>query len=203
MSDNYSCDASFKQKSTYNPEDFNGVYGNFETFYIEILHSNKKLFIREISDEIERVNFKLDNDNNIIFNNNLYAFFKCTSSGYPQKIGDVGLGYVKKLLYNNTQINLLFFNEKKKMVKKAGKYPETSFVKLTTEELKKYSAYELKIMRNEVFARNGHIFNSKGKVGKYFSNKKWYKPKKKITEDELTSIEKFNVLLIKKVEDLK
>jgi len=55
---------------------------------------------------------------------------------------------------------------------------------------------KLKIARNEIFARHGHVFEDI-MLKKYFINKKWYKPIKKISFKELNIYEKYNVMLIK------
>lgn len=84
---------------------------------------------------------------------------------------------------------------------KTGKYLEVSFVKLTKKELQNYSKKELRIIRNEIFARNGHIFISGGEMDKYFSTKNWYKKKKKVDLSELNEVEKYNVQIIKELEE--
>ncbi len=81
-----------------------------------------------------------------------------------------------------------------------GKYPEASSVKLTSRELQNYSKKELKIMRNEIFARHGHIFIAGSAMDKYFSAKNWYKRRKKVNFNELTEIEKHNIEIIKELE---
>ncbi|MCG8210951.1 YARHG domain-containing protein [Tenacibaculum finnmarkense] len=63
------------------------------------------------------------------------------------------------------------------------------------EELVNKSKKELKILRNEIFARKGFIFSEEGEMDKYFRNKKWYLPISKNVI--LNYIEKKNVSLIK------
>jgi hypothetical protein len=81
-----------------------------------------------------------------------------------------------------------------------GKYPETSFIKLTDSDITSYSKYDLKIMRNEIFARNGYIFKKGGIMDHYFSQKKWYNSIKKTNKVILDDIERHNVSLILKFE---
>ena len=50
-----------------------------------------------------------------------------------------------------------------------------SFNFLTQEELKTKSKEELKLIRNEVCARKGHIFKNEDLI-EYFNKKAWYKP---------------------------
>ncbi|MDG3087752.1 YARHG domain-containing protein [Vibrio hannami] len=68
---------------------------------------------------------------------------------------------------------------------------------LTKEELQGYSASELRLIRNEIFARHGYIFKSKD-LSSYFSTKSWYSPN--TTDVTLSTIETKNVKLIKSLE---
>lgn len=61
------------------------------------------------------------------------------------------------------------------------------------------SADELRLMRNEIFARHGYIFKSED-LNKYFSSKRWYKPALNNVDSTLTEIEKINIKLISKFE---
>ncbi len=86
-------------------------------------------------------------------------------------------------------------------IKLKGKYPEASFVKLSIEDLNSYSKNDLKIIRNEIFARKGYIFREGGEMEKYFSQQIWYKRLKNRTNNiKLSDIEKHNVDLILKLE---
>lgn len=105
-----------------------------------------------------------------------------------------------KVTENNKNTLFIQFNPGNEIERPKGKYPETSFVKLTRTELAQYSKNELKIIRNEIFARNGHIFKKNGEMFKYFSKKEWYKLLKKRRNFELSAIEKQNVDLIIELE---
>jgi len=67
--------------------------------------------------------------------------------------------------------------------------------------LKGKSASELRIMRNEIFAKYGYIFNSQD-LSEYFKSKFWYKPTKSNVDDKLTDIDKSNIKQILKFENL-
>ena len=84
-----------------------------------------------------------------------------------------------------------------------GKYPEMSTREITKEELMKKSKDELKIMRNEVYARYGMIFQKNGDMDKYFSKQDWYYGRSQSTEKFLTQLEKDNIRLVLEVEKLK
>lgn len=67
--------------------------------------------------------------------------------------------------------------------------------------LKGKSANELRIMRNEIFARYGYIFNSQD-LSEYFETKLWYNPTNSNVDDKLTDIDKSNIERILKFENL-
>ncbi|RKR14233.1 YARHG domain-containing protein [Maribacter vaceletii] len=81
-----------------------------------------------------------------------------------------------------------------------GKYGETSYRKLTKDELKKINTQELIIMRNEIYARYGYIFIKNGKMDKYFKKQNWYRAEHKEVSVFLTEIECYNIKLIKELE---
>ena len=71
----------------------------------------------------------------------------------------------------------------------------------TKSELNSKTLDELKLIRNEIYARKGYVFKSK-ELEKYFSKQEWYTPKEN-EEITLTEKEKQYVDLIKQVEDNK
>jgi hypothetical protein len=87
-----------------------------------------------------------------------------------------------------------------------SRYIIASERKLADEDLSNYSWEELRIMRNEIFARYGYSFKSE-QLSNYFGQYEWYKNMKKKSLDEVqalfTEIEKYNVDVIKNVEDSK
>ncbi len=58
---------------------------------------------------------------------------------------------------------------------------------------------DLKIMRNEIFARHGYIFKTADMIN-HFSNESWYKPMYNDVTSKLSYIEKTNVNFIKSYE---
>ncbi len=84
-----------------------------------------------------------------------------------------------------------------------GDYPETSEVLLSESDLEGFSEEELKIMRNEIYARHGYIFTTKDMVD-YFSKQPWYNGTIKDAGEvykTFSDIEKKNVDTIKKMEE--
>ena len=82
-----------------------------------------------------------------------------------------------------------------------GNYTQASIEKLTTDQLKDLSKNKLIIMRNEIFARYGFIFKEGGEMDSYFKKQKWYKGEHHNVDKFLTSLEKENIQLIKKMEE--
>ena len=81
-----------------------------------------------------------------------------------------------------------------------GYYHITSSRLLTEEDIKGFSKSDLKIMRNEIFARHGYIFRDP-MLQEYFSQMSWYTPQQAdISQITLSSVEQDNVLFIKRYE---
>lgn len=80
--------------------------------------------------------------------------------------------------------------------------PDSSKRKLKKSDLKGLSKEELRIARNEIYARHGRRFNDK-QLQKYFDNQSWYEgtvAADDFSEDVLNSIEKKNAAFIKQFE---
>ena len=81
----------------------------------------------------------------------------------------------------------------------SGKYLQASERFLTSEDVMKLNKYELKIMRNEIFARHGYIFKTDD-MKAYFESQSWYVPQYNDVTSLLTEIEKRNIEFIKNYE---
>lgn len=73
-------------------------------------------------------------------------------------------------------------------------------VELSAKELSGYSAAELRILRNAIFASHGYIFKSDD-LKEYFAQFDWYNPAYKDVTARLSPIEKKNIATIKAMED--
>lgn len=71
--------------------------------------------------------------------------------------------------------------------------------KLTEKELKALRRLDLEIIRNTIYARHGYSFANKG-ARQYFDAVDWYIPLFTTVEDKLTTIEKENIILLKRLE---
>ncbi len=77
--------------------------------------------------------------------------------------------------------------------------PDSNTRRLTREELIGYSSDTLALMRNEIYARHGYVFQ-KEKYRSYFGSKSWYSPNPSFNGNGLSATEKYNVDLIKSME---
>jgi len=75
--------------------------------------------------------------------------------------------------------------------------PESQHRKLSEPDIAGLSKIELRVARNEIFARHGYIFKSK-ELNYHFSGTSWYKPKSK--DVTLSDVEQYNVGFLKKHE---
>lgn len=80
-----------------------------------------------------------------------------------------------------------------------GDYSSLYFYKMSEMQLYEYFAKELKIIRNEIFARLRYKFKPGGVMDKYFRSKDLYVPAYTNVDNMLNEIEKYNIDLIKKV----
>lgn len=76
---------------------------------------------------------------------------------------------------------------------------EKQITVLSSDSLKKLSPSELRILRNEVFAKYGYQFSSED-LQRHFSKFDWYKPTSGNVSKHLTNSERRYVALIKRIE---
>lgn len=81
-----------------------------------------------------------------------------------------------------------------------GRFNQASLKILDKEELRTMPKSDLKLMRNEIFARYGLIFSAGGEMDQYFRQQDWYQGQYTRVDQFLTDIEKENVGLIKEFE---
>ncbi len=87
-------------------------------------------------------------------------------------------------------------------------YPKTNkkiiiSSKIDSIEIINMTASNLRLLRNEIFARHGYIFKSRD-LTDYFSKYEWYKPtiNSDLIDKKLTEIDRRNISLIKSIENL-
>ncbi|MBP2230023.1 hypothetical protein J2847_003326 [Azospirillum agricola] len=77
-------------------------------------------------------------------------------------------------------------------------FPDSSVRHLDDDELKPLSKWDLRVARNEIFARNGRYFRDP-ELQRHFSQFSWYKPTR--WDPPLSPIEEANVRRIQRVEE--
>lgn len=111
---------------------------------------------------------------------------------------------VKKVVFKLAVQLGNYYNQR---IETKGKYPMASEKILNKSDIENFTFWELKIMRNEIFARYGYVFKTES-MKEYFNDQTWYREMiKKSPSDNcaeyLTDIEKINIKLIKSVEKIK
>ena len=107
------------------------------------------------------------------------------------------LQYANSLFYSS-EIQMLI-DKCNSISSKPGRFPQASERILSHSDLSGLSKYDLKIMRNEIFARHGYIFKT-NEMKNYFHNQSWYSPRYSNVNSHLTRIENENIKLIKRYE---
>ncbi len=109
-------------------------------------------------------------------------------------------GYVNvKFLTKNGTIVTGWLLETDLSATSLGKFPQGTERLLSPNDLSGLSKEDLKIMRNEIFARHGYIFKTP-EMKSYFEAQPWYHGQYEDVTSMLSPIEKQNVELIKKNE---
>ena len=103
---------------------------------------------------------------------------------------------------NDKQIGSRNFDLPQKTFKynpKAGTYPQSSSRALTEKDVENLKNEELRLMRNEIYARHGYSFKL-ADMREHFDKLDWYMPMAVDITNKLTKIEKANAELIKRYE---
>ena len=78
-----------------------------------------------------------------------------------------------------------------------GQFPESSERLLTNKDVEHQTAWGMKVMMNEIYARHGYVFKD-ADLRKHFRREKWYKgTEKNLKKIKLTDIEIQNIAFIK------
>ena len=83
---------------------------------------------------------------------------------------------------------------------KVGQHPEASTRVLKTADVENLRPEDLRIMRNEIYARHGYTFRIKD-MREHFDEQDWYMPISFNVSTQLTPLEQRNEVLIKKYEN--
>ena len=83
---------------------------------------------------------------------------------------------------------------------KVGDYPQSSTKVLKEKDVENMKPEELRLMRNEIYARHGYCFHL-ADMRQHFSKQEWYMPVAVDVKTSLTDTEKKNEVLIKRYEN--
>ncbi len=83
---------------------------------------------------------------------------------------------------------------------RVGEYPQSSTRLLKEEDVENLRSAELRVMRNEIYARHGYSFKLED-MRKHFDGKDWYMAVSQDISENLTATEKNNAELIKRYEN--
>lgn len=101
---------------------------------------------------------------------------------------------------HDSKYEIGIFQTEDKLTFLSGIYCQTKFDIIPIDELSSMTEQELKIMRNEIFARYGHAFIKGGQMSNYFISQSWYYQVDRDVNQLLTEIEKQNINNIQKIE---
>jgi len=147
---------------------------NYKTLKNVRIHGNK-IFTYKTNGEF----VIYDNTKGLVLYNNLWSS--------DAKIGEYELGFACG------SISCYYY----------GKFPYASLRQLNKDELTEITPADLKMMRNEIYARYGYIFNPGSEMDTYFKMQGWYKGQHRDVSACLTDLEKRNIRLIQMIENNK
>lgn len=78
--------------------------------------------------------------------------------------------------------------------------PHSNVSKVTSEDIKNFSLNDIKIAKNEIYARHGYVFETES-LQQYFDSQSWYK-RDPAYQGELEDIEAYNVRYLENIEEI-
>jgi hypothetical protein len=199
---------------TNEKEDYEGVYrfgmSEWESeFYLSI---NGEIICAQVQDhewiDSEDDNLKgwqsrYQNYHNVLIIGNKFYSDETNGEFVTYKFGGMnikGLKLESPPNSSDSKYEIGIFQTEDKLTFFSGTYPQTKFDIISIDELSSMTEQELKIIRNEIFARYGHVFIKGGDMAEYFNNQTWYYPVDRDVNQLLTEIEKQNIINIRKIE---
>ena len=83
-----------------------------------------------------------------------------------------------------------------------GDFPCTAMRALTIGQLSRLADVDLRIMRNEIYARRGLRFAGGGEMQRHSESKDWYHPEADDVSDRLTELDALNISMIRRAEEM-
>lgn len=179
-----------------------GKYQDVGTGKIMTFYPNKFEVDGLYGNGVYKIETDYDYPTDIITINDKSFFFETSITGL--KLYEAKMSQQNDLQKTETLLFELELVEKIPIVNSglAGDYTFASLIPLIGDILIKYDVNELRIMRNEIFARYGHQFKSQDLKSR-FESKPWYNSTSEDVSNKLTELERLNVQLIKQMESRK
>jgi hypothetical protein len=133
------------------------------------------------------------------FPNRVPIFISSKELRYKINVGSNANDWTVKIINGKKRSKSYAFKVVTGTLVPPGQYPEASTRYLKSADLIGKSAWELKLMRNGIFARHGYIFKTP-KIRDYFNKQSWYEPKFRNVDNKLTDIERANIKFIRQRE---
>lgn len=185
-------------------DNLNEIFSMFDSGNLEPL----RLWAIEVSVLAELLAKEVNADWSVQVGNDCTGMYPSTLSQSDLSAYSGSCGYSVPVLTGYDKDSLtLFINHKVYSFEKelgstaSGDFilSESGFRQISMQDISSLSPEELRIARNEIYARHGYIFESED-LQMYFSNKAWYYPDS-FYDGTLSEIEKYNVDLIKMREE--
>ena len=137
---------------------------------------------------------------NIITGDNFKAKFVIKHTSGIQSKGLM----IEKLKINGLSVENTFGHQLKLPLHRIypGRFPQGSYEVMSRDLLKHIPSNDLRVMRNEIYARYGYEFKKGGEMSQYFAKQLWYYPVRKNVDHLITPIESHNVQLFQEFEKL-
>jgi len=164
----------------HSPQDWEVLEG-------EVLANHGYVFAHEDSDDDD------DRSNRVLGTHDLQRYFEERYWYKPDRsFSPRGLSPIEK--QNLDTIAIAVMKQNKRSVSPGVMHLFTA-TPLTDTMLANVNLADLRIVRNEIYARHGRPFETPW-IAQYFANQPWYSPRKAYSDAELSPIEKANIALI-------
>lgn len=189
----------FVEANSIPSKDLSGIFDLYDTGNLASLQN----WAKDVYSITEDLSHKLNKEWIINVSNSCVEFYPTTLSSTDLKHYSGTCGYSIPVLTGNNKENLSLIinssvfgssNYTKSTDMAPSQYilPGSDLNKLTDSEIDSLSLEQLRLARNEIYARHGYIFKSED-LKAYFSQKAWYHANASYDGTTLSEVEKYNV----------
>lgn len=192
----------FLEATSIPSQDLAGIFELYDAGDLDPLQSWAK-DVYNIAEELSR---KLNKEWNIDVGNSCVGIYPAALSSADITQYSGSCGYSVPVLAGDDKGNLSLIinnsvfsssNNTKSTDMASSEYilPGSDFKRLTESEIDTLTLEQLRLARNEIYARHGYIFKSED-LQSYFSEKAWYHKNSSYDGTTLSEVEKYNVELL-------